>query len=189
MGSLALLKQKVAEKRKKPEAKKSAPEAIGMQCKRTPIKLKPVEVNKDMVTICFTGHRPDKLGGYDWNNSFNQKLIKILHDRIYNLIINSEGKDFTFIFGGALGIDQMAFEVTYKIKEELKDYNIILILAMPFENQASVWKSQVDKERLASQKARADKVVIVDAIESYTTANEIDKLIYFMLTYDMISHR
>lgn len=39
-----------------------------------------------MKTICFTGHRPDKLGGYDWNTPKNQKIMKALKDKIYEVV-------------------------------------------------------------------------------------------------------
>lgn len=54
--------------------------------------------------ICFTGHRPDKLGGYDWNSPNNQIIIKELSMAIMNILEENEGERFHFICGGALGI-------------------------------------------------------------------------------------
>jgi hypothetical protein len=50
-----------------------------------------------MKTICFTGHRPDKLqGGYNWNTSKNQRIMKALRSKIIEVINNTEPnvKDF-----------------------------------------------------------------------------------------------
>ena len=30
-----------------------------------------------MKTICFTGHRPNKLDGYDWNTPKNQRIKEL----------------------------------------------------------------------------------------------------------------
>lgn len=125
-----------------------------------------------MITYCFTGHRPNKLGGYDWKSEKNQKILKALKSKIIELINNAptEEKHFKFICGGALGIDQMAFEICKIIKEntlKLNPCKIELILAMPFEKQDNNWFKQTDKDRLNSQKIYADEVVLVDTLENY----------------------
>ena len=124
-----------------------------------------------MITYCFTGHRPDKLGGYNWNNIKNQKIIFELKKLIINQLKISNEKDFTFICGGALGIDQMAFEIVYDLKTKILkstkiNINIYIVLAMPFEKQSDNWFNK-DKDRLNSQKERADKFVLVDTIDGY----------------------
>lgn len=119
-----------------------------------------------MITICFTGHRPDKLGGYDWSTSKNQKIINKLKETIIDIINTSEDSYFKFICGGALGIDQMAFEVCKRLRE-LNSCKIELVLAMPFEKQDNNWFKQEDKDRLKQQRFDADEVVLVDTLEKY----------------------
>ena len=125
-----------------------------------------------IITICFTGHRPDKLGGYDWNTDKNQRIIKALRTRIIELINSTEPNinHFKFIHGGALGIDQMSFEICKELKESTLKFNpcrIELELAIPFYKQASKWFNKKDVDRFNSQKLRADVVTLVDTVEGY----------------------
>lgn len=114
-----------------------------------------------MATCCFTGHRPEKLGGYDYNSPKNKEIKKRLEEACKNLI-QSEGVD-TFIVGGALGIDQMAFDVVYSLKET---YDLKIVVAIPFKNQASKWPiSSVNYYN--SQLSKADSLVYVDTLERY----------------------
>jgi len=123
-----------------------------------------------MYTICFTGHRPNKLGGYDWNTPVNQRIIQRLREVILEAIVaNKDEGTIQFIFGGALGVDQMAFEVVQGLKiNEASSIEIISMLAMPFEKQADAWFSSRDKERLKHQRKVADEVVMVDTLPGYT---------------------
>ena len=123
----------------------------------------------NVLDVCFTGHRPNKLGGYDWNNPTNQRIYKTLKEVVICIIKDNLPKidTFNFITGGALGVDQMAFEIVYWLKQHKhSDITINLILAMPFEKQASAWR-ELDKEKLRSQMNRADKVVLVDTCDGY----------------------
>ena len=86
--------------------------------------------------ICFTGHRPDRLGGYapnpiqDW---VNQSLNDVIQKAIYKEIN-------WFISGGALGVDQWAAEIIIGIKNQGKPVN--LCIAKPFPSQANKWKEE-----------------------------------------------
>jgi uncharacterized phage-like protein YoqJ len=118
--------------------------------------------------ICFTGHRPNKLGGYDWNTPKNKMIMGKIRDTVIDLINTSGETEFTFFFGAALGIDQMAFEIVREIRDKLKlSVTITLILAMPFEKQDNNWFKQEDKDRLKSQRKNADQVVLVDTLTDY----------------------
>ena len=121
-----------------------------------------------MITICFTGHRPDKLGGYDWNTPKNRLIMKNLTELIEKEILENNAK--TFIFGGALGIDQMAFEIVRKLQEHCY-HDIKMILAVPFKNQAIKWFNKNDVKRYESQLEWADEVIYVDEIEGYECKN------------------
>lgn len=116
-----------------------------------------------MITVCFTGHRPDKLGGYDWNTEINFKIIKALGRKIEDVLLIEGAR--TFIFGGALGIDQMAFELVYQKNYDFHD--IKMIMAVPFQNQAIKWFNKKDVDRYVSQLKRANEIVFVDTLPQY----------------------
>ncbi|WP_297131774.1 SLOG family protein [Terrisporobacter sp.] len=102
-----------------------------------------------MKSIAFTGHRPDKLYGYDLENN-NYKILKT---SLYSLLKN-EIEHFdadTFITGGALGFDTLVFEVV----EELREYHeVYQLLAIPFRNQPNKWpKKNIDKYNQMKTKA------------------------------------
>lgn len=55
--------------------------------------------------ICFSGHRPDKLGGYSWGTNKNMRIMLKLLRVIENQIKKYKNEEITFICGGALGVD------------------------------------------------------------------------------------
>lgn len=112
-----------------------------------------------MATVCFTGHRPQKLYGYNMDSVEYIELRSFLKKAIANLIENHNAH--TFIFGGALGIDQIAFSICEELKEKYP--TIKLVLAKPFEHQSIKWKP-VDQRQLRQQERVADEVVLVDAL-------------------------
>jgi uncharacterized phage-like protein YoqJ len=80
-----------------------------------------------MVWIAVTGHRPDKLGGY--NNTAGHKAIR-RHMRSF-LEEAPEG-ELVLVSGGALGIDQFWIEVGLHL-------DLPVIAALPFEGYNSRW--------------------------------------------------
>ena len=87
-----------------------------------------------MKRIAFTGHRPNKLYGYDMDNKHYDKLKIILKDMLKYEICKYDAD--TFITGGALGFDTLAFDV---VKDLIDDYGGNHVLAIPFEKQAIKW--------------------------------------------------
>lgn len=91
-------------------------------------------------TCCFTGHRPNKLKGYDPidNKELLWRIYKEVEDHIDNKGVT------TFISGMALGVDMWAAKMILRIKK----YNpeIRLICAIPCKNHASKWNAQSQKE-------------------------------------------
>lgn len=84
-------------------------------------------------TVCFTGHRPKHLCGYDRKAylDFSNELEKIITD----LYENQNAR--TFITGGAQGFDQLAFWAVNRLCEQgLKVENIVYI---PFAGQQFEW--------------------------------------------------
>lgn len=123
-----------------------------------------------IITYCFTGHRPTKLGGYDWNSDKNLLIMQVLRAKIIEQINSTCEKELKFICGGALGIDQMAFEICAELRDltlKSKGYKIELELAIPFEKQASKWFNKEDITRYNTQKLQADKVTLVDRLDKY----------------------
>lgn len=114
-------------------------------------------------TLCFTGHRPDKLGGYNMLSSKNIAIASKIKEDIVRLIETEDIK--TFICGGALGIDQMAFRIVYGLKSLYPDIKVII--AAPFTGQDRKWISESQNE-YQSQLNQADKIVLVDELDGYT---------------------
>jgi len=103
---------------------------------------------------CFTGHRPDKLGGYE--PSKNSKLLwelqRVILDHIENKAVE------TFINGCALGIDLWAARIVIKLKEKYP--HIKLISALPCRNHPNRW-SQSSKDEWQYVVDNSDEVVLV----------------------------
>lgn len=122
------------------------------------------------MNICFTGHRPNKLGGYDWNTPKNKAIMDKLQKHIINIIVNSDDTTFRFICGGALGIDQMAFSICQYLRGDQSKWDtpvkIKLVLAIPFEKQDCKW-SQDSVNIFRQQRKNADEVILVDTLENY----------------------
>lgn len=79
--------------------------------------------------IAFTGHRPNKLGGYAPNNptklKLKEKIKEVLSKRCPDMVMS----------GMALGVDQWAVEVCI-------DLDIPFIAAIPFYGQESMWPKE-----------------------------------------------
>lgn len=98
------------------------------------------------MTICFTGHRPNKLKGYDPKD--NKELLWVLH-----VLVESFIKDgyTTFITGMALGVDMWAARVVLRLKRTYP--NIKLLAAVPCLKHSCKWprSSQKEYEEILSQ--------------------------------------
>lgn len=112
-------------------------------------------------TACFTGHRPNKLNGY--NPKDNSELLFKLRDIIIDHIENKEAH--TFISGMALGIDMWSARIVLKLKEKYP--NIKLVCAVPCDKQYSKW-FQANIDEWHDIIAKADEVVYVSK-DPYTS--------------------
>lgn len=92
-----------------------------------------MEYNID-TTACFTGHRPEKLGGYERDNPVMNRLRVVLRERI---AMAYEAGIRTFISGMALGLDQLAAELVLEARAVHGD--IRLVAAVPFDGQEGRW--------------------------------------------------
>lgn len=102
-------------------------------------------------TVAFTGHRPERLGGYDQNHPKNVE-IKIALESMIEAAIDMGYKNF--ITGMALGVDQWAGRIVVQ-KAELK-----LIAAIPCPEQDKQWPkpSQAEYQELLS--LTADREIV-----------------------------
>lgn len=134
------------------------------------------EVIKPMV-ISFTGHRPNNIhmGGYDWDSAKNEKIRQRISILVSKIAKKHKDEDCWFVCGGALGVDQMAFDVCLRLKQTYK--NIFIEIAIPFKTQFRKWKAG-DIARWKMQIKQADKVTIVDEVQSYVIAGYEEGIYY-----------
>ena len=99
------------------------------------------------VILAFTGHRPNKLGGYDYHNPLNKLVERAMEKAI------EEINPTKIISGMALGVDQLAANLAQM-------NSIPWIAAVPFRGQELAWpkQSQTLYHRLLET---ASEVVIV----------------------------
>jgi uncharacterized phage-like protein YoqJ len=120
-------------------------------------------------TIAVTGHRPNKLWGYD----MSQIPYDLLREAIGNILVDTMLKEFRehrlcrfrLINGMALGVDQIFCEESIYLRDKRARYfnpfvRIVVEAAVPCFGHASKWpkKSQDAYERLIYQ---CDDVTIV----------------------------
>lgn len=118
-------------------------------------------------TVCFTGHRPNKLGGYDMRNPTMLKLKDKLLEVIEELIIKEEKS--RFITGGALGTDQAACWCVHILKKKYP--HIKNIIATPFKEQDKVWSADQKKwyKRMLDV---ADEIINVEELGKYKVSGD-----------------
>lgn len=87
-------------------------------------------------TMGFTGHRPQRLGGFDERLPIWEALRKRLYVETREAIAQGY---YTFISGMALGVDTIAAEAVLTLREQLPDLGIKLVAAVPFEGQERKW--------------------------------------------------
>lgn len=97
--------------------------------------------------VAFTGHRPNKLGGYKLPNPTYLYVCQQIEKTLIEL------KPEKVISGMALGIDQWAANIAWKLK-------IPFIAAVPFEGQETAWP-QASQKTFQSLIRLANEVVIV----------------------------
>ena len=105
-------------------------------------------------TVCFTGHRPNKLKGY--NPKSNKDLLWKIHNTIVDLIENRDVD--TFINGLALGIDLWSAKIVIKLKEKYP--HIKLISACPCKKHPSKWNEE-GKKLWSEVWLSSDKSIVV----------------------------
>lgn len=109
-----------------------------------------------VLSIALTGHRPDKLAGYNLNNPFygrlHERLMKIIERALDNYpLVECHS-------GMALGADTVWAEVIVECQEKYGRDRIRFIADIPDENQSSRWFNKADRDRWKELVGRADEV-------------------------------
>ncbi|MGN1106633.1 MAG: SLOG family protein [Huintestinicola sp.] len=113
-------------------------------------------------TVCFTGHRPEKLpsGGADGSGE-----VKVIKSMLYNEISSAADDGFdTFITGMQRGIDLWAGEIVLELAAARR---LRLIAALPYRDFGKGFKG-TDKWNFGRITDSAEMVVIMS--ETYTPA-------------------
>ncbi len=97
--------------------------------------------------VAFTGHRPNKLGGYKIPNPTYIKVCQEIDKALKEL------KPEKVISGMALGIDQWAASIAYKL-------NIPFLAAIPFEGQEKAWPEESQKTFRLLRRLAAEEVIV-----------------------------
>lgn len=97
--------------------------------------------------VAFTGHRPDKLGGYKLPNPTYTKVCREIEKAL------KEIQPAKTISGMALGVDQWAAYISYKLK-------IPFIAAIPFEKQESKWPQSSQDTYFKLVKLASEQVIV-----------------------------
>ena len=103
-----------------------------------------------ILTCCFTGHRPQKFSfGFNEHDDRCKNLKKILRERIEYLITQQSVTHF--ITGMALGVDLFAAEIVLQLKQKYP--HIQLECAIPCEFQSKRWSKSLQNryEMILSQ--------------------------------------
>ncbi|MBP1561534.1 MAG: DUF1273 family protein [Oscillospiraceae bacterium] len=112
-------------------------------------------------TVCFSGHRPEKLPDRGDERS---QTVRMLKSMLYKEISDSVNEGFNcFVTGLARGVDLWAGEIVLELKA--KNSGIRLVAAAPYRGHGSSFKG-ADKFILGNILRKADEVVYVS--ESYS---------------------
>ncbi len=108
-------------------------------------------------SVCFTGHRPNKLFfKYDENSAEFFEFKQKLYNKIVNAINNGYRK---FYSGMAMGVDIIAFEILLKLKNTYPD--IYLVGVMPNKNQCYYWSNDWIL-RHANIRQNCDSLIVIN---------------------------
>lgn len=95
----------------------------------------------------FTGHRPDKLGGYKLPNPTYVHVCQKIEKALKEL------KPEKVISGMALGVDQWAANIAHRL-------SIPFIAAVPFEGQEKAWPIQSQETFHKLIKLACERVIV-----------------------------
>ena len=112
------------------------------------------------VTICFTGHRPEKIAPFRDNAAFSALTVSVIEMLLYRYVELAEERGFVnFISGLAKGADLWAAKSVIRRKQS--GSNIRLIGAMPFMRHAEKLYGR-NKAELAEVERNSDILITVN---------------------------
>jgi len=95
------------------------------------------EYDNGIVIVAFTGHRPQKLGGYE-PNPLRTKVKYAMMETMQHLQVQYHHHELVVMSGGALGVDQWAMQMAQHM-------GLKHVVAAPFFDQAKVWPAESKK--------------------------------------------
>lgn len=136
--------------------------------------------SKDMKTLCFTGHRPQKLPfGFNENDPRCIRLKAVLTEQIEKAI-NERGVQH-FICGMALGVDMISAELVLNLKEKYPF--ITLECAIPCRYQSRKWPED-QRKRYYQIVRKSDLITIIR--DTYTPECMFERNKYMVDKSDII---
>ena len=117
----------------------------------------PKDASDNTIIIALTGHRPEKLDGYNIFSPFYMELAKQLRSIVLSYI--NKGKKVHMVSGMALGADTIWALVGLKLKDQ--GYPVVLEAAIPCANHPDTWKGTESKIRWQNIVDRSDIVTQV----------------------------
>jgi uncharacterized phage-like protein YoqJ len=119
-----------------------------------------------IVSWSFTGHRPNKIHGFDWNNPWENPGVYAVRDLLLPVLEEKIQQGATkFLSGGAIGFDQIAFFTVQLLKKYYPHFQNCV--AAPYREQPKVWKHPDIQRWYFRMLELADSVVYVDELPQY----------------------
>ncbi len=122
-------------------------------------------------TACFTGHRPQKLGGFKpckMHDDVRRKLRKAI------LLLHEEYGVRNYISGMAIGIDMWAAEEVLYCRDNL-GVDISLICAIPCKKQWKKWPEESRRQWQAIKQAADASYYVTDEEYTNTCMQELNE--------------
>jgi len=115
---------------------------------------------------CFTGHRPNKIPGFDWNDPWKNEGVYTVRNLLLPILEEKIQQGATkFMSGGAIGFDQIAFFTVQQLKKRYP--HIKNIVAVPYKEQPKIWRNPEILYWYSRMLELADLVTYVDKTPLY----------------------
>ena len=93
-------------------------------------------MNKPLYKVAFTGHRPNKIGGYNAKTPMRVAVTKAINNALARAVAKySETHEVVVISGGALGVDTDAAREAHRM-------GLRFMIAAPCRNQDIKWPAE-----------------------------------------------
>jgi uncharacterized phage-like protein YoqJ len=89
--------------------------------------------------VAFSGHRPEKIGGYNRNAPLRQAVAAAIRDELKIIVNAHQNQEIVVVTGGALGVDTDA-------AREAFDLGLKYIVAVPFRGQEKGWPDESKRQ-------------------------------------------